>query len=158
MVSRRTIVLAMLGITVLWGFGAAVLTHAAGWSPVVAFVFTLVPIAGFGWLSRGREVVEVVLPAYAIAYAGYIGLALARVAQPNTLASRWHIVLADQWPLVIVGGIPVALTLAVVVALPFAVIGVRTPRATETDPAFWRFVESRNRARDERVRVARRGL
>jgi hypothetical protein len=132
----------------LWGFGIASFGDAAQWSPVVAAASAVVPVALFGWLRRGREILDIAAPAFAVAYAAYVGLAIARIAQFDGVPAHFRIdVLDHRWPPVLVAGIAFALILTVCAAVPASLIPRRRHAAdTEGNARFWAFVEEQNAA------------
>lgn len=126
-----------LGLALVWGFGAAIAWDDAGWDPLVAPVSTAIVIAAFGWLCRGRDVVDVFAQGIGVSYAAFIGLALARVTQPNLIAADWWLEpLNARWPVVLLAGIAYALILTVFVAIPIALIPRRSHLDTERNARF----------------------
>ena len=128
---------AFLGVALAWGFGVAIAGDAAGWDPLVAPLSSVVVIAAFGWLRRGRDVVDVFAQGIGISYAAFLGLALARVTQPNMIAADWWLEpLNARWPVVLLAGIAYALILTVFVAMPIALIPVRPHLDIERNARF----------------------
>jgi len=118
-------------------------------------VFAIAPVAlitgCFGWARRRYDILEVVLPSIIVAYAGYIGIAAARL--PHMIVAPmgyWRFEalavagpLYERWPLVLLAGVPVALVVAIGVALPLSKIpGRRT--VSHADDALWTFISERN--------------
>lgn len=131
------IAVVFLGLALVWGFGAATTGDAAGWSPLVAPVSSVIVIGAFGWLRRGRDVVDVFAQGIGVSYAAFLGLALARVTQPNMIAADWWLEpLNARWPVVLLAGIAYALILTVFVAIPIALIPVRPHLDIERNARF----------------------
>ncbi len=131
-----------------WGFGAAWIADAMGWNPVVAAAAAVVPVAVFGWLRRGRELLDVAAPSFAVAYAAYVGLAIARIAQFDELRPSLRIDLLDQrWPPILLGGVAFALILTVFVAVPASLLQRHQHVETERNARFLAFIAERDAAR-----------
>ncbi len=132
----------------LWGFGIASFADMAEWNPVAAAASAVVPVALFGWLRRGREILDVAAPAFAVAYAAYVGLAIARLAQFDGVPAHVRIdVLDHRWPPILVAGVAFALILTVCIAVPASMIPRRRRTANaEGNARFWAFVEEQNAA------------
>jgi drug/metabolite transporter superfamily protein YnfA len=145
------IVVAFFGIALLWGFATAMLADAAGWDPIVAPASTAVPIALFGWLRRGRELLDVAAPAFAVSYAAYIGLAVVRLAQFDEAQAHVRVDLLDhRWPPVLLAGVAFALIFTVCIAVPASALTRRRHVENERDTRFWTIVREQNAARKER--------
>ena len=136
------VVVGYAGLALLWGFGAAWIADVVGWNPVVAAASAVVPVGVFGWLRRGREVLEVAAPSFAVAYAAYVGLAIVRVAQFDELQPQLRIDLLDhRWPPILAAGLAFALILTVCVALPASLLQRSRHVATERDARFLAFID-----------------
>lgn len=132
----------------LWGFGAAWIAGALGWNPVVAAVAAVVPVAVFGWLRRGRELIDVAAPSFAVAYAAYVGLAIVRVAQLDGLQPSFRIDLLDhRWPPVLMAGVAFALILTVCIAVPASLMQRHRHVENERNARFLAFIADRGTAR-----------
>jgi hypothetical protein len=119
MFRREPVVAVFVPIALIWGYGTAVLGDAAGLNALVAPASVAVLAAAFGWMRRGRDVVEVIVPALAVSYAAYVGIALARVPQSDVMLVHFAITpLRGQWPAALIGGLPFALIFAIFVAAP----------------------------------------
>jgi hypothetical protein len=154
MLRREPVVAMFLGIALIWGFGTAFLADAAGLNPLVAPASAAVVAAAFGWMRRGRDVTEVVGPAFAVAYLTYAGLALARIPQSDAVVVHWAITpLRGQWPAALIGGIPFALIFAIFVAVPVSWIPRRRRAGAVVEDRLGTFIKeydpSRSRPRDE---------
>jgi hypothetical protein len=131
----------------LWGFGATWLAGAMGWNPVVAAASAAVPVAVFGWLRRGREILDVAAPSFAVAYAAYVGLAIARIAQLDELQPNFRIDLLDhRWPPILMAGLAFALILTVCVAVPASLLQRRRHVETERNTRFLAFIAEHDAA------------
>ncbi|HZO95005.1 MAG TPA: hypothetical protein VFB22_14770 [Candidatus Baltobacteraceae bacterium] len=136
------------------GYGAARLVdtvlHA---DPIAALAGIGVVCAVYGAHRRGEEIAGTFIGGVAIAFAGYAGIAAARIPHLPATApvALWDLdsgtalgIFYAWWPVVLVTGIPFALVMTVVVVLPFSSLPRRTtPHATRSD-AFWQFVADRN--------------
>ena len=139
------IVPVFLIIALFWGFGTAYAVDVAGWNPILAPASAAVLVGIFGWLRRGRDILDVAFPSVIVAYAAYIGLALVRVSQSSLLSDQWRIApLAERWPAVLFAGLPYALILTVAVALPMSLIPIRRHLDPRADERFWTFVKERS--------------
>ena len=150
---RRLEPIVLLGCAVAaaWGFASASLADAAGWDPVVAPASTVVVIAVFGLLRRGREILDVAAPAFAVAYAAYVGLAIARLSQFDQAQAHVRIdVLDHRWPPVLLAGIAFALIFTVCIALPASMLRRSRSVPTERDERFWSIVREQNAANGTR--------
>jgi len=108
-----------------------------GLEPAGRAVSSVIVIAAFGWLRRGRDVVDVFALGIAVSYAAFLGLALDRVTQPNMIACDWWLEpLNARWPVVLLAGIAYALILTVFVAMPIALIPVRPHLDIERNARF----------------------
>jgi hypothetical protein len=152
---KEPLVAAFVVLGLVGSYGAAALCAAAGLNPLIGAVGTVVVVGAFGWTRRDRDILDVALPSFCVAYAAYIGLALARVPH-TTVAGYWHRAplaelgaLSARWPLVLVGGIPFALILMVAVAVPISMIPVRRPVDPHADDRLWDFVAERNAHADD---------
>ncbi len=135
------VAMVFVGLAAVWGFAAAVAGDGADWSPLVAPVSSVIVIAVFGWLRRGRDVVDVFAQGIGVSYAAFLGLALARVTQPNMIAADWWLEpLNARWPVVLLAGIAYALILTVFVAIPIALIPVRPHLDIERNARFLAFI------------------
>jgi len=153
---KEPLVAAFVVLGLICGYGVAVLCAAAGLNPVLGAAGTVVVVGAFGWTRRDRDILDVALPSFCVAYAAYIGLALARVQhiviRPSPHA--WYPLtflgaLSAQWPLVLVGGIPFALILMVAVAVPISMIPVRRIVDPHANDRLWDFVAERNAHADD---------
>jgi hypothetical protein len=136
-------VIGFAAIALVWGYGAAILGDAAGLEPVIVPATFALLVAGVAWMRRGRDVLDVVVPAFVVAYAAYVGLAAAR-APGTTIASLYNIgSLAGKWPLLLTAGVPFALISTVAVAVPVSLIPRRRTLDPHADEAFWTFVRTR---------------
>jgi hypothetical protein len=141
------VVVAFAGIALAWGFASASLADAFDWDPVVAPASTAVLVALFGWLRRGREILEVAAPAFAVSYAAYVGLAVARLAQLDQAQAHVRIDPLDhRWPPVLLAGIAFALIFTVCVAVPASMLLRRRHVENERDEHFWKIVREQNAA------------
>jgi hypothetical protein len=136
-----------------WGAGRIV-DDSLQWNALAGVVPIAVLVALFGWWRRDRDVVDVFAGGWLVAYAGFLGLAAARVPRlPSVGMQGWGLdsvlrpsQLGDQWPVVLLGGVAFALIATVAVALPASALPRRHPRdanppAREANDALWRFVE-----------------
>jgi hypothetical protein len=141
------IVVAFCAIALLWGFASASLADALDWDPVVAPASTAVVVAVFGWLRRGREILDVAAPAFAVSYAAYVGLAVVRLAQLDELRAHVKIDPLDhRWPPVLLAGVAFALIFTVCVAVPASALLRRRHVENERDERFWQIVREQNAA------------
>ncbi len=141
------IVVAFSVVALLWGFATASLADANGWNPVVAPLSSAALIAVFGWLRRGREILDVAAPAFAVSYAAYVGLAVARLAQLDQAQAHVRIdVLDHRWPPVLLAGVAFALILTVCIAFPASALRRSRPVRNERDERFWSIVREQNAA------------
>jgi drug/metabolite transporter superfamily protein YnfA len=141
------IVVAFCGIALLWGCAGASFAEAAGWDPVVAPASTAVLVAVFGWLRRGREILDVAAPAFAVSYAAYVGLAIVRLAQFDQVQAPFRIDPLDhRWPPVLLAGVAFALILTVCIAVPASTLLRRRHVENERDDRFWKIVREQNAA------------
>lgn len=150
------IVAVFVVVALLWGLGASLLVDNSGWSPLVATASTVLVIGGFAWMRRGRDILEVVAPAFAVAYAAYAGLAIVRASHSDLFATYWKIVpVRSHVPEIVLGGVVFALIATVFVAIPVSMI----PLGERSDPhehdRFWSFVQEKN-ALQEHVRPPER--
>ena len=121
---------------------------------VIAVVPVALIAASFGWLRRHDDILQVVLPSIVVAYAGYVGIAAARV--PHMVITPMGYLsfltptvvdpLQQRWPMILMAGLPVALIIAVAIALPASKIP-RRRTVSHADDALWTFIADRN-ARD----------
>jgi hypothetical protein len=138
-----------LGVALVWAFATAIAGDDAGWEPLVAPVSTAIVIAAFGWLRRGHDVVDVFAQGIGVSYAAFIGLALARVTEPNMIAADWWLEpLNAHWPVVLLAGIAYALILTVFVAIPIALIPVRHHLDIDRNARFLSFLDELARRDD----------
>ena len=141
------VVVVFFGIALAWGFASALLADALGWDPVVAPASTVVVVALFGWLRRGREILDVAAPAFAVSYAAYVGLAVARLAQFDEAQAHVRIDALDhRWPPVLLAGVAFALILMVCIAVPASMMVRRRHVENERDARFWSIVREQNAA------------
>jgi hypothetical protein len=132
-------------VALLWGSGAALYVDTVGWNPVLASVSIAIVVAAFGWMRRGRDILEVVLPAFVVSYAAYVGLALVRASHDDLFATHWKIVpVRSHVPEILLGGVALALMFTVCVAIPISMIPLRGRATGRDDERFWRFVSERN--------------
>jgi hypothetical protein len=139
---------AFVALALVVGYGAAVIWPVAGWYALIAPTGVGLVAGAFGWTRRDRDILDVVGPSFLVAYAGYLGIAIARV--PHTTIARpgfedWFAApllelgaLGARWPLVLAAGVPFALILTIAVALPIALIPVRKAQAQDRLGAFLR--------------------
>ena len=145
------IVVVFCGIAPLWGFASASFADAAGWDPVAAPVSTAVLVAVFGWLRRGRELLDIAAPSFAVSYAAYVGLAVARLAQFDQAQVHVKIDLLDhRWPPVLLAGVAFALILTVCIAVPASSMVRHRYAESERDARFWAIVHEQSAARKDR--------
>ena len=141
------VVVAFCGVALLWGFASASVAESIGWDPVVAPASTVLVVAVFGWLRRGREILDVAAPAFAVAYAAYVGLAVVRLAQFDGAQTLHRIDPLDhRWPPVLLAGIAFALIFTVCVAVPASMMLRRRYVENERDDRFWQIVREQNAA------------
>jgi hypothetical protein len=115
---------------------------------VVAAASTIVPVAVFGWLRRGREIIDVAAPSFVVSYAAYVGLAMVRIAQFDRVPAHFRIDLLDhRWPPVLMAGVAFALILTVCVAVPASALRRTRHVENERDARFWDIVAEQNAAR-----------
>ena len=146
-----------LALAPVWGYGGSLLGDRLDWSPLVASISPLVLVAFVGWLARGRDPIDVLPPAAAVALGAYVGLALARAVDENVVAAthgagalyRHWPVPVTSWPIVLLGGVVYALVFAILGALPASRFTARPPIDVETDRRFWTFVREHTQP-DER--------
>ena len=144
------------GVAPLWGLGASLTGDAAGWNPLIASASPLVLLAAFGWIRRGRELLDVFAPAVGVAYAAFIGLALARAVDSNLIAATYNggamhrMVPITSWPLILVAGIAYAFAFAIFAALPASMLAGRPKVDPAADARFWAFVRDHTQP-DERM-------
>lgn len=127
-------------LAVAWGYGSAALIDGNGAEPLLAACAGVVPVAVFAWLRRRCDALEFVLPAIAVAYAAYLGIALARVPSIWLITAWTRGSLSDKWPVVLMAGIPFALILTVVVAMPMYLLPRRRRIDPHADEALWTYV------------------
>ncbi|HWT04647.1 MAG TPA: hypothetical protein VN224_02725 [Xanthomonadales bacterium] len=143
------IVVAFCGIALAWGFASASVADALGWDPVVAPASTAVVVAVFGWLRRGREILDVAAPAFAVSYAAYVGLAVVRLAQFDQAQAHVRIDLLDhRWPPVLLAGIAFALIFTVCIAVPASALRRTRHVENERDTRFWSIVREQNASKN----------
>jgi hypothetical protein len=141
------IVAVFCAVAAAWGFASASIADAVGWDPVVAPASTAVVIAVFGWLRRGREILDVAAPAFAVAYSAYVGLAVARLSQFDQAQAHVRIdVLDHRWPPVLLAGVAFALIFTVCIALPASMLRRSRHVRSERDERFWSIVREQNAA------------
>jgi hypothetical protein len=128
------VVAGFAAVAVLWGYGAAYAGDIWDWNPLVAPLSTVLILAAFGWLSRGRDIPGVFGRSMLVAYAAFFGLALYRVTLPNAIAADWWIEpLNARWPAVLLAGIIYALIL---IGIPIALVPVRPRTDIERNARF----------------------
>jgi hypothetical protein len=134
-------------LTLAGGAVAAALGSALNWNPVIAPAALIVPVAAFALTCRGRDVVEAFAASFAVAYAGYLGLAAVRAAHADLVFTALSIApISALWPAIVLAGIPFALIYTVAIALPASRIPTRTGTASDAE-AFWNAIaECRERA------------
>jgi hypothetical protein len=135
------------------GAVSAYAASAAQFNAISPWLVLVLYLAVVGWNLRGRDILEVVGPAFLVAYAGYAGIVLVRApitvlrptyAQIHGLgAFATSGPLSNLWPVLILGGVIVALILTVAIALPVASIPIRSSRNASEDAALWTFVAER---------------
>ena len=141
------IVIVFCGIALLWGFASAAFAESMGWDPVVAPASAAVVVAVFGWLRRGREILDVAAPSFAVSYFGYVGLAMVRLAQFDGVPASIRIDPLDhRWPPVLLAGIAYALIFTVCIAVPASTVLRRRHVENERDERFWKIVRENNAA------------
>jgi hypothetical protein len=147
------VVTVFVAVAFLWGFSAARLVDALGWNPLVASLSITLIVGAFGWMRRGRDILDVLAPGFALSYAAYIGLALVRASHDDLFATHWKIVpVRSHVPEILLGGVALALMMTICVAIPLSMISVR-PREAKTDrERFWRFVREQNDRNSSRLR------
>jgi hypothetical protein len=148
------IAIAFVAASLLSGYLAAAAIDSAQLTPVIAVVPVALIAASFGWLRRHDDILQVVLPSIVVAYAGYVGIAAARV--PHMVITPMGYLsfltptvvdpLQQRWPMILMAGLPVALIIAVAIALPASKIP-RRRTVSHADDALWTFIADRN-ARD----------
>ncbi len=147
---KRAGVAAFVVAALVVGYGAAAAVDGLlRIEAIFAGLAVALVVALFGWCSRGRDIVEVVATSLVVAYAGYLGLALARASNlPHVSMEGWFPVaptsiasLGLQWPVILLAGIPFALVLVILLAVPFSLIPVRRAVNSHANDALWRFVE-----------------
>jgi hypothetical protein len=145
------VVVGFAAAALIGGYAASALGTAAGFNAVAVPLALVVVMAAFGWTRRGRDVLDVFGPSFLVAYAGFLGVALARV--PHTSLPRSNMLyagvlgtagpLSNLWPLVLVGGAIIALVLTIAVAVPVALIPVRRTRKPGANAEFFAFLDER---------------
>lgn len=141
------VVAAAAALTLGWGAAAAALGNALGWNPVAAPAALVLPVAAFGALCRGRDVVEAFGASFVVSYGGFLGLAAVRTAQAGLVYTALSIApLSAMWPAILLAGIPFALILTVAVALPWSRLPVRSSPARNAE-AFWNAIAEAGRTR-----------
>jgi hypothetical protein len=133
------VTVAFVAVAIGWSFGAAVVGDALGWNALVVPLGSVVLVALYGWSCRGRDVVDVFAAGMAVSYAAFLGLALARIANPIVLADDvlWYgSPLHLAWPAVLLAGLAYALILTTFVAIPAALIPVRPHLDRERNARF----------------------
>ncbi|MBV9440225.1 MAG: hypothetical protein JOZ24_09565 [Candidatus Eremiobacteraeota bacterium] len=150
--------LAFVAVALPWGYGAHVLGEALGLPGPLAPLSTLLLLAAYVLPRRDRELSALLPPAFAIAYAAFVGLALARV--PHLTfdiafgygSGGFSLLepLSEPWPLILLSGAVFALIAIVLVGVPLATL----PRRSSADPrahdAFWALVAQHNGAAIEK--------
>ncbi len=148
------VVIGFAAAALIGGYAASALSTAAGINAVVAPLALVVVMAAFGWTRRDRDVLDVFVPSFAVAYAGFLGVALARV--PHTSLPHkddaWYLgplitagPLSNMWPVVLVGGAIAALVLTIAFALPVSLIPVRRTHDPRANAEFFAFLDERNK-------------
>ena len=141
------IVIVFCGIALLWGFASATFAESVGWDPIIAPASTALVVAVFGWLRRGREILDIAAPSFAVAYFGYVGLAIVRLAQFDAVPASIRIDPLDhRWPPVLLAGIAFALIFTVCIAVPASALVRRPHVGNERDERFWKIVREQNAA------------
>ncbi|HEY0393118.1 MAG TPA: hypothetical protein VGD01_01360 [Candidatus Elarobacter sp.] len=153
--SRRFAV-AFVVLGLVWGYVTTVALDAAGVNGFFSAAAIALVVGAFAWLRRSRELDEIFMPAIAIAYAAYVGIALARVGDvtlPGASFAQLRVAplleagpMAERWPIVLAAGIPFALFFAVAVAWPVSMLPDRRKRDPHAHDAFWSAVADINTA------------
>ena len=154
---KEPVVVAFVALGLICSYAAAVLGAAAGLNPLIGAAGTVVVVGAFGWTRRDRDILDVALPSFCVAYAAYVGLALARVSHTTlTNPGVYHVnqlaelgPLSARWPVVLAGGIPFALILMVGVAVPVSMIPVRRSVDPHANDRLWDFVAEHNAHADD---------
>lgn len=140
-------------LAAVWSYCAATLGDAAGWEPLIAAFCAVIPVAVFAWARRRCDALEFVLPAIAVAYAAYLGIAIARVPSLWLMTAWTRGSLSDKWPAVLMAGVPFALILTVAVAMPIYVLPKRKAIDPHADEALWTFVREYDVVREKGTSV-----
>jgi len=147
----RRIAIVFIAGSFACGYVTTAVVDTAHWAPLFAVAPVALIAAAFGWLRRREDILQVVLPSIVIAYAGYVGIAAARVPHmiitPMGYLSFFTSAVVDpfdqRWPIVLMAGVPVALILAIAIALPVSKIPSRH-KVSHADDALWAFISERN--------------
>jgi hypothetical protein len=134
------------------GYQATVVVDSLRLEPLLSTGTVAVVLAVFAWFRRGGETIDVAVPSFFVAYAGYIAIAAGRLAHTVVGSSYapYFGPLADlspfraQWPLVLASGIPFVLFLIVVVAIPVSLIPLRPKINTQAQDVLGKFIEQQN--------------
>lgn len=151
--------LAFVAVALLCGYGAGLVGDALGLPGWVAPAGTMLLLGAYVMPRRGRELDELIGPAFAIAYAGFVGLALGRAPHLTfdvALGGYGHAGLGllepqdVRWPLVLLSGVVYALGAIVFVAVPLAMIPPRRrPRAPALQGDFWMLLAEHEAFRED---------
>jgi hypothetical protein len=152
-----------IALALVWGYAASVVGEAAHLSPAVAPASMVLIAAAFGWTRRDGDILDVVRPGFAVSFAAFAGLALARshwtAPKPAPAASSLgplvqNAAVGEQWPLVILAGLLFAVGLTILIALPVSLIPVRRKSDPHAHDALWQVVAERNARALEQPRIA----
>ncbi|HEX3468805.1 MAG TPA: hypothetical protein VHT05_12075 [Candidatus Elarobacter sp.] len=146
--SRLTVALAV--VAPVCCCGAALAGDVLGWDPLVASLGAVMVVGVLGWLHRGADVVDVFVHGMIVGYVAFLGLALARTANPivfNQDDAMWFgTPVHPTAPVLLLVGIAYALLLTVAVAIPLSRLPVRHRPASAPDERFLAFIDERDRS------------
>jgi hypothetical protein len=139
-------------VAFVWGTAATLLVDAARWPAVLAPASTITVVAAFGWTRRGRELLDVLGPAFVVSYAAFAGLAAVRMSahQHVEIAKFMMDPFYKLWPVAVVGGIIVAATLTIFVAWPASMIRPRRYAGSAANDRYWATIREVSTAHRER--------
>ncbi len=141
------IVVVFCAVAAAWGFGSASLADAAGWDSVVARRARRGDRRGVRVAAPRPRDPRRAAPAFAVSYAAYVGLAVARLAQFDQVQAHVRIdVLDHRWPPVLLAGVAFALIFTVCIALPASMRRRSAHVRNERDERFWSIVRDQNAA------------